>query len=102
MSKRSFEDFEREEGLPAIATKQQLKDLGARYMAGEPFTHPTTQELRVIEACFLERGGRQYSWKRIGKNYATPTDTFEIHKSYLEMEVFILTKVDLVEYVKQP
>ncbi len=102
MPERSFEDFERAHGLPARATKQQLKDLGARYMAGEPFTPPNTHEVMVSEACFLERDGRQYAWKRMGRNRATPTDTFEIHKSYLAMEKFVLAKAEVVEYVRVP
>ena len=76
MQIKSLDDFAREYALPARATKEQLKSLGARYYRGESF-YKEDRKFR-IDLFFLEQNRKMLTWKRISPS----EEDFTIHTRY--------------------
>ena len=70
-----FEEFSKRTGLPAIATKEELLEIGSRHLRSDSFelegiTH-------ILEQMQYKKDGNMYMWKRLCPNgHASP---FEIH-----------------------
>ncbi len=88
MNTKSLEQFEEETGLPAIASRKKLEEMGAVYLSKIPSRDPKTHLLIRTEYLLLRHGPYDYVWKRRSETNATDEGEFKIHGGYVHSVKF--------------
>lgn len=75
--REDFREFEERSKLPAIATKTELENIGARHFRGDNFEKGGVQ-CRVDQMQY-QKDRWMYVWKRIGPNARIEQKPYLIH-----------------------
>ena len=75
--KGSKDEFRNRTNLPAASTREELEELGARYLRTDSFKDKET--VKRLEQMQLKSGDSSYMWKRIVPEDDRTTIPFEIH-----------------------
>jgi len=75
--REDFREFEERVNLPAIATKEQLEQIGARHFRGDNFEKDGVQF--TIDQMQYQKEKWMYVWKRIGPNARIEQKPYLIH-----------------------
>lgn len=81
--RQDFREFEERSKLPAIADRETLEKLGARYFMGAGFQSKEGVKMNVHQMQY-ERQGDMYLWKRIGELEQIENQPFEIHVEFFK------------------